>query len=428
MIDEWLILLPPEARRFITASGRWGQLSCSVSEPDQLAMVIALSSEHDSVRPFGDRLRTHFLTRGDGKSVGRWFRVDESINIAWVQAISRGASVPAKLFQNLVPTGFILPTSGHYFALTVVPHLSDQAREVGIPEVAGWIVTAEAACPAMVSVEPDQMGVAQMNPLWPAATLQTKTVTVIGTGSIGSAAANALAVAGIGTLNLVDHDRLLPHNLIRHTSSAKYVGKKKVDALKIEIEYLRPDTRVVAHPINVITHANDVRRLMLTTDIVLCATDGIASRRATGHLARRAGKTAILACVLEGGALGEVIRFRPWIDHGCITCRRDKLREQGSIDPEPALNLPYGEGTRHRPMTAVGSDLHLVGHHAAKNTIATLLEAEGFPDQRLPGEHMLLALRPAPGWPPPFDVHRAGEVRWLPASPPKPRCPTCQQP
>ncbi|WGD45257.1 hypothetical protein [Streptomyces cathayae] len=38
----------------------------------------------------------------------------------------------------------------------------------------------------------------------------------------------------------------------------------------------------------------------------------MAARRVTGHLARRADRTAILACVLQYGALGEIIRLHPW--------------------------------------------------------------------------------------------------------------------
>ncbi|MDV6286645.1 ThiF family adenylyltransferase [Rhodococcus jostii] len=390
-------------------------------------MVIALSSEHEPIRPCGDRLRTHFLTRGDAGPVGRWFRVDEATNLAWVQAITRGAGYPTARFKDQIAIGFVKPISGAYIALTFAPDLSDRAREARIPTVAAWFVTNDGVHPVAVDIEPDQLGVARLHPKWPVDILQQKNVTVVGTGSIGSAAAHALALSGVGTLNLVDPDRLLSHNLVRHTSSPRHVGKKKVDALKIEIEALRPDTRVVPYPINAITAANRMRELLQSTDIVLCASDGVASRRTTGHLARRAGKVAVLACVLEDGALGEILRLRPWPDHGCLTCRRDELRERGSIDPEPALNLPYGEGTQHRPMTAVGSDLQLVGQHAAKATVATLLEAAGIPDQRLPGEHMLLALRPTPDWPTPFDLRRASEIRWLPATPPKPGCPTCEQ-
>jgi hypothetical protein len=78
-------------------------------------------------------------------------------------------------------------------------------------------------------------------------------------------------------------------------------------------------------------------------------------------------------------------------------------------------------------MTAVGGDLALVGEFAAKAAVATLLEAHGYHDQRLPGEHAVLGLRPVPGLSPPFDVTRAGEVRWSPVGPPRPTCPTCGQ-
>ena len=57
------------------------------------------------------------------------------------------------------------------------------------------------------------------------------------------------------------------------------------------------------------------------------------------HLARRSGKTAILACVLLDGAVGEVLRLRPWPGHGCLLCQRHQLIVNSSIDPEPALDL-----------------------------------------------------------------------------------------
>ncbi|GGT17376.1 hypothetical protein GCM10010176_072520 [Nonomuraea spiralis] len=75
-----------------------------------------------------------------------------------------------------------------------------------------------------------------------------------------------------------------------------------------------------------------------------CA-DGVAPRRATSHLARRAGTPAILACVLADGGIGEVIRLRPWPDHGCLLCRRQALADEGTLDPGPVLEAGYGMGT-----------------------------------------------------------------------------------
>ena len=218
---------------------------------------------------------------------------------------------------------------------------------------------------------------------------------------------------------------MLWHNLVRHVASPRDVGKLKVTALTEQINAIRPDTAVEAHPLNVITSADHVRPLLGDCDIVVCAADGVAPRRVVSHLARRAAVPAILACVLEDGGLGEVLRLQPWASHGCLLCRRESLKASGGIDPEPALDLGYGTGSRHRPMTAVGGDLHLVGQLAAKFAVATHLERRGHADQQLPGEQALIALRPRPGWAPPFDLTQCGDTRWALATPPLPDCPTC---
>jgi hypothetical protein len=76
-------------------------------------------------------------------------------------------------------------------------------------------------------------------------------------------------------------------------------------------------------------------------------------------------------------------------------------------------------------MTAVGGDLGLVGQLAAKTAVATILDHKGHRDQRLPGDHAILALRPLPGMAAPFDLTGAGQVEWHPLPPPRDDCPTC---
>jgi hypothetical protein len=75
-------------------------------------------------------------------------------------------------------------------------------------------------------------------------------------------------------------------------------------------------------------------------------------------------------------------------------------------------------------MTAVGSDLALMGDFAAKVVVATLLEDAGHHDQRLPGDWALLGLRGDLRLRAPFDVPM-GEIRWSPMADPVPGCPTC---
>src|SRR2546423_5303777 len=70
---------------------------------------------------------------------------------------------------------------------------------------------------------------------WPLEELADARVLLIGVGSIGSAAARALASAGIRHLTLVDPDRLLNHNLARHRVHPRHVGRFKVDAMREQL-------------------------------------------------------------------------------------------------------------------------------------------------------------------------------------------------
>jgi len=160
--------------------------------------------------------------------------------------------------------------------------------------------------------------------------------------------------------------------------------------------------------------------------LIVCATDGVAPRRVVSHLARRAGRPAVLACVLEDGEIGEVLRLRPWPTAGCLLCQRQHLTASGMLDLEPGLDAPYGRGTAHRPMTAVAGDLHLVGQLAAKAAIATLLEKVGYHEQLLPADQLVVGLRPGPDLPTPFDPSHVGALRWSSPGPPLPGCPTCE--
>lgn len=423
---EFFMLVPPAVLTTIERGGPWGVISAQVSEPEQLARVAAVSADRDAnLLPVESLNRSHFMSTANTRGIGRWIKVDADTQVIWAQTRYRSAAITLQGFRDLMPVPMPSPGEHIYIVLTYTPNMPPEYVAAGIPSLAGWAVSTSGVQPIVVDIDEPLAIREQLADRWPIENLQHQRVCVIGVGSIGSAVAHALASYGIGVLDLVDPDRLLRRNLIRHTSSSRQVGKLKVNALKEDLERQRPDTLVNAHPLNVVDDANAIRSLFEEVGFVVCATDGVASRRVAGHLARRASKDAILACVLEDGALGEIIRLRPWPDRGCITCCRAHLELAEAFDPEPGINRPYGAGTHHSPMTAVGADLHLVGAHAAKIAVATLLEANGFNEQRLPSDHLIIALRPKPMWPAPYDVRRCGEMKWLDPAPPQPDCPTC---
>ena len=365
----------------------------------------------------------HFLAYADSRPIGRWYRVDSELHAQWLMLKMRtGAALPTSALRERA-SGFY---NGTHIALTFSPDVTAVfGNDTPVPEFVAWHIDDGTITPLALEVEPALIGLPQLEPAWPVGDLSDATMVVVGAGSIGAASATALATYGVGRLRLLDPDRLLWHNLVRHIGSPRDVGKLKITALAEQLELLRPDTVIEEHALDVVTNADQVRGLLDECAVVVCAADGVAPRRVVSHLARRALIPAVLACVLEDGGLGEVMRLQPWPSHGCLLCQRAALTAAGGLDPEPSLDLGYGTGSRHRPMTAVGGDLHIIGQLAAKVAVATRLEHRGHADQRLPGEHAIVALRPRPGWAPPFDVSACAEMRWSDAASPLPDCPTC---
>lgn len=68
-------------------------------------------------------------------------------------------------------------------------------------------------------------------------TLKKSAITILGCGALGSKIAIEMARMGYLTQDLYDYDVLLPHNLIRHEVTNKYlIGVNKAKALEIEIK------------------------------------------------------------------------------------------------------------------------------------------------------------------------------------------------
>ena len=75
--------------------------------------------------------------------------------------------------------------------------------------------------------------------------LRHSRVAVFGIGGVGGYAVEALARSGIGTLDLIDDDRVCLTNLNRQLhATRKTVGKYKVDAAKDRVEDINPNCQV----------------------------------------------------------------------------------------------------------------------------------------------------------------------------------------
>lgn len=422
------IFVPADALAKIAAStGTHGKLVLKYVTSDEIFVVHGVETSPGVRRQVDIPREYHTLRSGDGSFEGRWIESTGGLlHVVHAELRRRpGAILDHERFQEL--SGVRLDPGMK--ALIVITHdaeVSDDQRAAGVETYAGWHLTREAVVPASIAVEPQNHGLTQLSGLWPLSDLSAVNVVVVGCGSIGSTAADALAGYGVGSLQLVDPDRLQWHNLIRHTLDRRSVGRGKAAALAESLQQRWQRESYWAHDLDVVREAGRFRALAAEADLILCAADGVAPRRVVSHVSRRAKVPSILACVLDHGAVGEVIRLRPTPRFGCLLCLRADMEARGAIDAEADQELAYGTGSSHLPMTAVPSDLKLVGTLAAKTAVATLLESRfGDATQRLPGEHAVIGLHPVGDLRPPFDVSHAADVVWRAVPGPRPECVTC---
>lgn len=134
--------------------------------------------------------------------------------------------------------------------------------------------------------------------------LKAARVLIIGAGGLGSPSALYLAAAGVGTLGVVDHDRVDVSNLQRQVLyDTASVGLPKADAARQRLQALNPDIQLIAHQIEL--RAANVREIVASYDLVLDGTDQFATRYLTNDACVLLGKPLVSAAIhrFEGQAM-----------------------------------------------------------------------------------------------------------------------------
>jgi molybdopterin/thiamine biosynthesis adenylyltransferase/rhodanese-related sulfurtransferase len=134
--------------------------------------------------------------------------------------------------------------------------------------------------------------------------LKAARVLVVGAGGLGSPAALYLAASGVGTLGLVDCDRVDASNLQRQVLfDTADVGRPKAQAACERLRALNPDVTVVAHPVEL--RAANIREIFSNYAIVLDGTDRLATRYLINDACVLLGKPLVSAAIhrFEGQAM-----------------------------------------------------------------------------------------------------------------------------
>jgi adenylyltransferase/sulfurtransferase len=152
-------------------------------------------------------------------------------------------------------------------------------------------------------------------------------VLLVGAGGLGCPLAQYLAAAGVGTLGLVDFDRIEVSNLQRQVLyGTDDVGRLKVEVARERIHAMNPDVSVEIHPVQLTSE--NAFEILEAYDVVVDGTDNFPTRYLTND-----------ACVLLGkpNVHGSIYRFEGQATvfdarHGpCYRCLYPEPPPPGSV-------------------------------------------------------------------------------------------------
>jgi molybdopterin/thiamine biosynthesis adenylyltransferase len=107
--------------------------------------------------------------------------------------------------------------------------------------------------------------------------LLSSKVLIVGAGGLGSPAGLYLAAAGVGTIGIVDADKVeltnLHRQIIHHTGD---LGVEKVKSAKTKMQAINPDVTVRTY--HRLAKADNIREIIREYDFVIDATDNFAAK------------------------------------------------------------------------------------------------------------------------------------------------------
>ncbi|MCP5326552.1 MAG: molybdopterin-synthase adenylyltransferase MoeB [Oceanospirillaceae bacterium] len=151
-------------------------------------------------------------------------------------------------------------------------------------------------------------------------------VLIMGLGGLGSPAAMYLAAAGVGTLTLVDFDKVEISNLQRQVIHGENtLGLPKVESAKQRIGQLNSACDVRA--LNRVLEENELAALVADADLVLDCTDNFPTRFMINQVCLRAGKPLVIGAAIRWeGQLMVVDPAKPEL--GCYQCVYPEVNEE----------------------------------------------------------------------------------------------------
>ncbi len=168
--------------------------------------------------------------------------------------------------------------------------------------------------------------------------LKNAKVLVVGAGGLGSPMLLYLAAAGVGTIGIVDFDKVEDHNLQRQVLfGVRDIGQSKAQAAKTRILDLNPFIHVIVH--EVALRADNALEIIRDYDVVADGTDNFQTRYLVNDACVLLGKVNVYASIFRFD--GQVSVFNMLMPDGT---RGPNYRDLYPTPPPPGMVPSCAEG------------------------------------------------------------------------------------
>lgn len=209
--------------------------------------------------------------------------------------------------------------------------------------------------------------------------IESKQVTIIGIGSLGSTIAYQLAKTGIGYLELYDYDKLQPENISRHIGRISQLGQYKTEVIKETLKEINPQLIINTHSINPFsgTHFETLPLKIKRTDIVIVTTANLESEILINKLTT-SHRIPTLYCWCSGEAdYGQFFIYLPR-DGACYECflienEKGLIYNLKKAEKDARWMIPGREPYNSPGIPGISIDIDFIGLFATRLALQILM-------------------------------------------------------
>ena len=171
--------------------------------------------------------------------------------------------------------------------------------------------------------------------------LKESRVLVIGAGGLGSPVLMYLAAAGVGTIGIVDYDRVDISNLHRQVLySTEDVGRIKTEAASEKLKRINPDCKIITHNVR-LTRFN-IMDIIIAYDVVIDGSDNFPTRYLVSDATEIMNIPLVFGAVYQYYGQASVFNYKNGPSYRCLFPDQPKPGEVPSCSTAGVLGVMPG--------------------------------------------------------------------------------------